>query len=379
MNYNHQSIILHQKLRGKIEVKAKKIIRNKKDLSLLYSPGVAEACKVISQKPEKINELTWRNNTILIVTDGTAILGLGDLGPAAALPVMEGKSVLFKQFGGLNCVPICLATKDVQEIVDTVVRIAPAYGGVNLEDISAPRCFEIEEKLKEKLNIPVFHDDQHGTAIVVVAGLINILKITAKKAQDLKVVINGIGAAGVAIAKLLFKFGVKAENTVLCDRSGILYAGRQENMNSFKSELALITNTNHKKGTLTEAVIGADLFIGVSAKGALTIEMAKSMAPDAAVFALANPDPEITPEDAQLAGIKYLATGRSDYANQVNNLLAFPGIFKGALASGTRRITDDHKLAAAQAIASLVKKPTAAKFIPDPFQKGVAEAVSKIF
>ncbi|MFA6457802.1 MAG: NADP-dependent malic enzyme [Patescibacteria group bacterium] len=364
----------HRKLRGKIEISLKKKIRSKEELGLAYTPGVAKPCLEIAQDIEKAYDYCWKGNTIMIVTDGTAVLGLGDIGPEAALPVMEGKSVLFKMFGGVDCVPICLSTKDPKEIIEIVTKIAPAYGGINLEDISAPRCFEIENELKKRLpKIPIFHDDQHGTAIVVLAGLINAAKVVGKKIADLHVVFNGAGAAGTACAKLLLKYGVK--DVVMCDRAGAIYEGRQDNMNHFKVELAKVTNRSMTKGSLADALKGADVFIGVSAKDAVTPKMVQSMADKAIIFAMANPDPEILPDAAKKAGAAVIATGRSDFPNQINNVLAFPGIFRGALDCRCW-ITEKVKMEVALAIARCVPNPSANKIVPSALDKTVAKKVA---
>jgi malate dehydrogenase (oxaloacetate-decarboxylating) len=367
------ALAYHKRLRGKIAIASKQPLRTKKDLSLAYTPGVAAPCLAIAKDLEKAYDYTWKSNTILIVTDGTAVLGLGDIGPEAALPVMEGKSVLFKEFGGVDCVPVCLATKDPQEIIDTIVRIAPAYGGINLEDISAPRCFEIEDALKQRLQIPVFHDDQHGTAVVVLAGLINAAKVTKKSLSNLKVVINGAGAAGIACARLLHSVGVA--EIILCDRTGAIYADRPVGMNPVKKALAKFTNQAKRKGQLADVLVGADVFIGVSAAGAVTPAMVRSMAEQAIVFAMANPVPEIMPDLATKAGAAVVGTGRSDFPNQVNNVLAFPGIFRGALDARVP-ITEAMKIAAAEAIAKCVKKPTAKCVLPSPLDKTVAKRVA---
>ncbi|MFH0776347.1 MAG: NADP-dependent malic enzyme [Patescibacteria group bacterium] len=364
----------HRKLHGKIQIALKKKIRGKRELGLAYTPGVAKPCLEISKDPRKAYDYCWKANTILIVTDGTAVLGLGDIGPEAALPVMEGKSVLFKMFGGVDCVPICLATKDPKEIIEIVTKIAPAYGGINLEDISAPRCFEIESELKKRLpEIPIFHDDQHGTAIVSLAGLINAAKVVRKNVEDLKVVFNGAGAAGVACAKLFLKYGVR--DVVMCDRAGAIYEGRHENMNPFKVELARLTNRSKTKGSLADAMKGADVFVGVSAKDAVNPKMVQSMADRAIVFAMANPDPEILPDAAKKAGAAVIATGRSDFPNQINNVLAFPGIFRGALDCRCW-ITEKVKMEAALAIARCVPNPSANKIVPSALDKTVAKKVA---
>jgi len=364
----------HQKLHGKIQISLKKKIQNKNELGLAYTPGVAKPCLEIAKNIEETYNYCWKQNTILIVTDGTAVLGLGDIGPEAALPVMEGKSVLFKMFGDVNCVPICLATKDPEEIIEIVTKIAPAYGGINLEDISAPRCFKIESELKKRLpKIPIFHDDQHGTAIVSLAGLINAAKVVGKKISEMKVVFNGAGAAGTACAKLFLKYGIK--DVVMCDRAGAIFEGRRENMNSFKIELAKITNRSKTKGSLADAIKGADVFVGVSAKDALSPKMVQSMAEKAIIFAMANPDPEIMPDVAKRAGAAVVASGRSDFPNQINNLLAFPGIFRGALDCRCW-ITEKVKMEAALAIARCVPNPSANKIVPNAMDKTVAKKVA---
>ncbi len=363
----------HRKLRGKITIELKQKLRGKEDLNLAYTPGVAQPCLEIAKNPEKAYEYCWKQNTILIVTDGTAVLGLGDIGPEAALPVMEGKSLLFKEFGNVDCIPICLSTKDPQEIIEIVCKIMPAYGGLNLEDISAPRCFEIEEELKKRLDVPVFHDDQHGTAIVSLAGLINAAEVVGKKISEMKVVFNGAGAAGVACAKLFLKYGVK--DIVMCDRAGIIHGGRTENMNPTKIELAKITNQKLLKGSLADAMKNADVFVGVSAKDAVNPKMVQSMAEQAIIFAMANPDPEILPDMAKKAGAAVVATGRSDFPNQINNVLAFPGIFRGALDMRCP-ITEKTKMEAALTIAHCVPNPSANKIVPDALDKTVAEKVA---
>ncbi len=367
------ALAYHKKLKGKIQITLKSKLRGKRDLALAYTPGVAAPCLAIAKDKRKVYDYCWNSNTILIVTDGTAVLGLGDIGPAAALPVMEGKSMLFKEFADVDCVPICLNTKDPDEIVDIVCKIAPAYGGINLEDISAPRCFYIEEQLKKKLKIPVFHDDQHGTAIVVLAGLINAAKVVGKQVKDLKIVFSGAGAAGVACTRLLIKYGIK--EAILCDSKGIIYPSRKEGMNPIKKQLAKITNKNRLKGSLADALVGADVFIGVSVKNAVKPAMIRSMARDPIIFAMANPDPEILPSAAKQAGAAVVGTGRSDFPNQVNNVLAFPGIFRGALDARTQ-ITEQMKMATALAIAQCVKKPTADCVIPSVLDKSVAKKVA---
>ncbi|NDK09862.1 NADP-dependent malic enzyme [Candidatus Gracilibacteria bacterium] len=381
-DYSQKSLELHKKLRGKIGTYLKAEINTKDDLSTVYSPGVAEPCLQIAKNKDSVYDYTMKGNTVAVISDGSAVLGLGNIGPEAALPVMEGKCALFKNFAGLNAFPIVLDTQDTEEIIKTIKNIAPVFGGINLEDISAPRCFEIEERLKAELDIPVFHDDQHGTAIVCLAGLINALEIVGKKKEDIKVVINGVGAAGVAITKLLLKYGVK--NIVVVDSSGTIYKGR-EGLNPVKEMLTDLTNTmcilnpdgeGCIKGGLESAVIGTDVFIGVSVPGVLTKEMVQTMNSDAIIFAMANPIPEIMPEDAYEAGAKIVATGRSDYPNQINNVLVFPGIFKGALEKRVNNITDEMKISAAKALASAVENPSPEKIIPGPFEKGIADLIA---
>lgn len=353
MNYFEESLKLHEEKVGKLEVISKVKVRTREDLSLAYTPGVAEPCRKIHENEENVYKYTSKGNLVAVVTDGTAVLGLGDIGPKAGLPVMEGKAILFKEFADVDAFPICLATKDVDEIVRTVKLIAPGFGGINLEDIGAPRCFEIEKKLKSELDIPVFHDDQHGTAIVVLAGLINALKVVGKKIEDIKVVVNGAGAAGTAIAKLLLSSGVK--NLIACDKVGILYRGI-ENVDDSKKELAKVTNPDNIQGTLADALVCADVFIGVSAPGIVTEDMVRSMNKDSILFAMANPTPEIMPDEAKAAGARVIGTGRSDFPNQVNNVLAFPGIFRGALGVRAKEINEEMKIAAAYAIASMIKE-----------------------
>jgi len=372
-NYEKLSLEAHKKYRGKIEVKSKLPITNREELSVAYTPGVAAVCLEIKKNPEEARNLTSCKNTIAVITDGTAVLGLGDIGPLAALPVMEGKAALFKEFANVDAFPIALGTKDVEEIIATIKNIAPTFGGINLEDISAPRCFEIERRLKEILDIPVFHDDQHGTAIVVLAGLINALQVVGKKKEDIKVVINGAGAAGTAVAKLMHEYGVK--NIIVCDTKGIICAAR-EDLNEYKKELATFSAHENLTGTVYDALVGADVFIGVSKGGLLTAEHVKTMAKDAIIFAMANPSPEIMPDEAMRGGARIIATGRSDFPNQVNNALVFPGIFRGALDAEIPQITEAMKLAAAEALASLVQDPSPEKIIPGPFDMGVAEAVA---
>ena len=376
MNYFEESLKLHEKHLGKIEVISKIKIETKDDLALAYTPGVAEPCRKIHENEENVYKYTAKGNMVAVITDGTAILGLGDIGPKAGLPVMEGKAILFKEFANVDAFPICLDTKDVDEIVRTVQLISPGFGGINLEDISAPRCFEIEEKLKKLLDIPVFHDDQHGTAIVVLAGLINATKVVGKKLEDLKVVVNGSGSAGTAISKLLLSSGVK--NLIACDKVGILYRG-MEKIDDAKTVLAEITNPNNIKGNLKDALVGADVFIGVSAPGIVTPEMIKSMNKDSIVFAMANPVPEIMPELAKKAGAKVVGSGRSDFPNQVNNVLVFPGLFRGALDVRAKEINEEMKLAAAYAIANYIKDEELNEnnVIPSALDRGVATKVAE--
>lgn len=371
-----EALHIHRINQGKLESKSKVPVRNAKDLSLAYSPGVAEPCKEIYEQKEKVYEYTMKGNTVAVVSDGTAVLGLGNIGPEAALPVMEGKAVLFKSFAGVDAFPICLNTTDVDKIVETVKLMEPTFGGINLEDIAAPNCFLIEEKLKKETNIPVFHDDQHGTAIVTLAGLVNALKLINKKMSEIKVVINGAGAAGVAIIKLLVRFGVK--DIIMCDSKGAIYEGRSYGMNQVKSEISKVTNRNKVEGKLADAIKGTDVFIGVSVAGSLTKEMVESMNDDSIIFAMANPDPEIMPEEAREAGARVIGTGRSDYPNQVNNVLAFPGIFRGALDVHATHINEDMKIAAVYAIANLVDEHELSEeyVIPAPFDPRVAPNVA---
>lgn len=375
MSIYEESLKFHKDLRGKIEVVSRVEINSSKDLSLAYTPGVAQPCLEIHNDPDKAYIYTRKWNTIAIVSDGTAVLGLGDIGPLASLPVMEGKAILFKSFADVDAFPIILDTKNVDEIVETVVRIAPSFGGINLEDISAPRCFEVEKRLKEKLDIPVFHDDQHGTAIVVLAGLINALKLTNKKLSDIKVVVNGAGAAGTSITKLLLSSGVK--NIIVCDKKGSLYRG-MEFIDEAKDELANVTNPDNLKGNLSEVLANADVFIGVSAPGVLTEDMVKGMNSDSIIFAMANPTPEIFPEDAKSAGARIIGTGRSDFPNQVNNVLAFPGIFRGALDVRARDINEAMKVAAAYAIADSISSNELNddNIIPKAFDRDVEKKVA---
>ncbi|MGI6142404.1 MAG: NAD(P)-dependent malic enzyme [bacterium] len=371
-----KALALHRERRGKVEVVSKVPLRDAGDLSLAYTPGVAEPCKEIHADRARVFEYTARGNMVAVITDGTAVLGLGNIGPEAALPVMEGKAVLFKYFAGVDAFPIALATTDVDKIVETVALLEPSFGGINLEDIAAPACFEIERRLKERLSIPVFHDDQHGTAVVTLAALINGSRVVGKELQDLLVVINGAGAAGVAIAKILLGVGVR--DIILCDRAGIIYQGRPEGMNSAKEELAQITNKEGRRGSLAAALAGADVFIGVSAPGVVTGEMVQSMNKDPMIFAMANPVPEIYPEEARAAGAKVIGTGRSDFPNQINNVLAFPGILRGALDARARDINEEMKIAAAEAIAGLIPAAElkADYIIPGAFDERVAPAVA---
>ena len=376
MTTDEKALKLHADLVGKISTEAKCKIKTREDLSIAYTPGVAKPCVEIAKNPEDVYKYTMKANTVAVVSDGSAVLGLGNIGPYAAMPVMEGKAVLFKEFGDVNAVPICLDTQDTQEIIDTVVRISPGFGGINLEDISAPRCFEIESKLKELLDIPVFHDDQHGTAIVVLAGIINALKVVGKKKEDCKVVVNGDGSAGIAISKLLLKYGFK--DLTICGLYGIL-SNDVKDLNWAQKEMAQVTNLEGKNGVLADAMVGADIFIGVSAPNIVTKEMVASMNKDAIIFAMANPTPEIMPDLAKEAGARVVGTGRSDFPNQVNNVVAFPGIFKGALEGRAKQITEEMKLAAANAIASLVPDDQLSEnfILPEAFNPEVSEVVSK--
>ena len=366
-------LLFHKKLQGKIEVVSRKKIRTREDLSLAYTPGVADPCREIAKDVSKVYAYTRKSNMVAVVTDGSAVLGLGNIGPEASLPVMEGKAVLFKEFGNVDAFPIALTTQDPDEIIETVVRISPMFGGINLEDIAAPACFYIEEELNKRLSIPVFHDDQHGTAIVVLGGLYNALKVTKKKIDNVRVVINGAGAAGIAIAKLLLSAGVK--HIFLVDSTGIIFEGR-ENLTDVKKEMAKCTNAEKRKGSLEEAIAGSDVFIGVSRANVLSKKMVKSMNDDAIIFAMANPTPEIMPEEAHAAGAFIVATGRSDYPNQINNVLAFQGVFKGTLAVRASDINEEMKIAAAHAIADAVKEISVDKIIPSPFEKGLADLVA---
>ena len=375
MTNQEKALELHAKLQGKLETVSKTPVRTREDLALVYTPGVAEPCKVIAKDPAAAYTYTMKANTVAVVSDGSAVLGLGNIGPKAAMPVMEGKAVLFKEFGGVNAVPICLDTQDTEEIIKAVTWLAPAFGGINLEDISAPRCFEIEERLKKTLDIPVFHDDQHGTAIVVLAGIINALKVVGKKKEDCRVVVNGAGSAGVAITRLLITYGFS--NIIMCDKSGILCDGA-EGLNWMQEKMVKRTNLAHETGSLADALKGADIFVGVSAPGIVTEEMVASMNSDAILFAMANPVPEIMPDLAKKAGARVVGTGRSDFPNQVNNVVAFPGIFRGALEGHAKQITDKMKLAAANAIAALVsdEELNENNIMPEAFDPRVADVVA---
>ena len=378
MDYAKESLRLHGEWKGKIEVNATVPVETKDDLSLAYTPGVAQPCLEIQKDISKSYELTRRHNLCLVVTDGSAVLGLGNIGPEAGMPVMEGKCVLFKAFGDVDAFPMCIKSQDVDTIVETIYQVSGSFGGVNLEDIAAPRCFEIEKKLKERCDIPIFHDDQHGTAVVTLAGLKNALKLIGKKIEDIEIAVNGAGAAAIAISKLLLSAGVKEIR--LCDRTGIIYEGREKGMNPIKEEMAKITNRDKRTGSLAEAVKGADVFIGVSAPGALTVDMVKTMNKDAVIFACANPTPEIFPDEAKKAGnVAVIATGRSDFPNQVNNVLAFPGIFRGAFDVRASDINDEMKIAAAEALAAMIPddKLNADHIIPAAFEPGVGAAVAK--
>ena len=377
MDYAKESLRLHGEWKGKIEVVTRVPVENKDDLSLAYTPGVAQPCLEIQKDVNKSYELTRRWNMCLVVTDGSAVLGLGNIGPEAGMPVMEGKCVLFKAFGDVDAFPLCIKSNDVDEIVNTIYMISGSFGGVNLEDISAPRCFEIEKKLKEKCDIPIFHDDQHGTAIITLAGLTNALKVVGKKKEDIRIVMNGAGAAAISIARLLLTAGFK--NITLCDRKGAIYEGRPEGMNPVKDEMSKVTNLDKKAGSLADMLVGADVFIGVSAPGAVTTEMVKTMNKDAIIFACANPTPEIFPDDAKAGGAKVISTGRSDYPNQINNVLAFPGIFRGAFDVRASDINDEMKIAASEALANLItdEELSPEYIIPKAFDKRVGPAVAK--
>lgn len=376
MTTNEKALLLHEQWNGKLETVSKTPVKSREDLSLAYTPGVAEPCKVIAQDKEAAYKYTMKANTVAVVSDGSAVLGLGNIGPYAAMPVMEGKAVLFKEFGGVNAVPICLDTQDTEEIIKAVTYLAPGFGGINLEDISAPRCFEIEERLKEILDIPVFHDDQHGTAIVVLAGIINALKVVNKRKEDCKVVVNGAGSAGIAITRLLLTYGFS--NIIMCDKVGIV-SKNTEGLNWMQEKMAEVTNPNNETGSLSDALKGADIFVGVSAPGIVSAEMVASMNKDSILFAMANPVPEIMPDIAKAAGARVVGTGRSDFPNQVNNVVAFPGIFKGALEGRATQITEEMKLAAANAIASLVPDAELNEdnIMPEAFNPKVAELVAE--
>ena len=376
MTTNEKALLLHEQWNGKIETTAKCHVASREDLALAYTPGVAEPCKVIAQDQEAVYKYTLKSNTVAVISDGSAVLGLGNIGPYAAMPVMEGKAVLFKEFAGVNAFPICLDTQDTEEIIETCVRIAPAFGGINLEDISAPRCFEIERRLNELLDIPVFHDDQHGTAIVVLSGIINALKIVGKEKENCRVVVNGAGSAGIAITKMLLNYGFT--NIIMCDRQGILHKD-DETLNWMQREMMNYTNLQGEKGTLSDAMKNADIFVGVSAPGIVSKEMVSSMAKDSILFTMANPVPEIMPDLAKEAGARIVGTGRSDFPNQINNVVAFPGIFKGALEGRASQITEEMKLAAAKAIASLVAPEELHEdnIMPQPFDPRVATVVSE--
>lgn len=376
MNYNEEALKMHETFKGKIEIKSKVRLENRDDLSTAYTPGVAEPCRKIHENTEDVYRYTAKGNLVAVLSDGSAVLGLGNIGAEAAIPVMEGKAVLFKSFAGVDAFPICVKSQDIEEIINTAVNIAPVFGGINLEDIQAPKCFEIEERLKKILDIPVFHDDQHGTAIVVSAALINALKLTKKNMEEVKIVLNGPGAAGTAIIKMLISLGAK--NIVACDSKGIVVEGRNGGLNAHKTELSKITNSQKLKGTLKDAMVGADVFIGVSAPNSVTEEMVKNMNSDSIIFAMANPTPEIMPDIAKKAGARVVGTGRSDFPNQINNVLAFPGVFRGALDCRAKQITEEMKKAAAYAIANLVTDEQLAEdfIIPGPFNNRVAMAVA---
>ena len=377
MDYAKESLRLHGEWKGKIEVVATVPVKTKEDLSLAYTPGVAQSCLEIQKDVEKSYDLTRRHNLCAVITDGTAVLGLGDIGPEAGMPVMEGKCVLFKSFGDVDAFPLCIKSKDVDEIVNTIYLLSGSFGGINLEDIAAPRCFEIERKLKEKCDIPIFHDDQHGTAVITLAGLKNALKVVHKKLDEVKIVMNGAGAAAIAISKLLLSAGAK--DVTLCDRTGLIYKGREKGMNWIKEEMAEVTNLRGMQGTLADALVGADVFIGVSAPGAVTQDMVRTMNKDAIIFACANPTPEIFPDDAKAAGAAVISTGRSDFPNQINNVLAFPGIFRGVFDVRASDINEEMKMAAAEALASLIsdKELNADYIIPQAFDPRVGPAVAK--
>ena len=372
--YAKRAIDLHKKNKGKIGVASKVEVKNLEDLSVVYTPGVGAVSSEIAKHPKRVNELTWKKNTVAIVSDGTAVLGLGDIGPEAALPVMEGKSVIFKQFTNIDAIPIVLDTKDPEEIIQTVKMIAPTFGAIQLEDISAPRCFEIEDRLSKELSIPVMHDDQHGTAIVALAGLINALKIVKKDLAKVRIILSGAGAAGIAIAKLLIASGAK--NLILCDSKGVIHPGRTD-LNPIKKQIVKKTNPKKEKGSMEDVLKNADIFIGISKPGILTRAMVKTMAKDAIIFALSNPIPEIMPDEAKAGGARVIATGRSDFPNQINNALCYPGLFRGMLDKNINTVTDEIKIRAAKAIASAIKKPTPKRIVPTIFDKGLHQAVAK--
>ncbi len=376
MTTNEKALLMHEEWNGKLEITSKSAVNSREDLAIAYTPGVAEPCKVIAEDKEAAYKYTMKANTVAVVSDGSAVLGLGNIGPHAAMPVMEGKAVLFKEFGGVNAIPICLDTQDTEEIIKAVTYLAPGFGGINLEDISAPRCFEIEERLKATLDIPVFHDDQHGTAIVVLAGTINALKVVGKKKEDCKIVVNGAGSAGIAITKLLLSYGFP--NVIMCDKVGIV-SKDTEGLNWMQQKMTEVTNLQNKKGTLADALKGADIFVGVSAPNIVTPKMVASMNRDAIIFAMANPVPEIMPDAAKAAGARVIGTGRSDFPNQINNVVAFPGIFKGALEGRATQITEEMKLAAAEAIAGLVpaEELNEDNIMPEAFNPQVAELVAE--
>ena len=374
MNYAKESLKNHQQKGGKLEIKSKFPLRNKTDLSIAYTPGVAQPCLEIAKNPKDAYKYTIKKNSVAVVTNGSAVLGLGNIGAQASLPVMEGKAVLFKHFGDVDAYPICIDSQDKEEIIKTVKLIAPGFGGINLEDIKAPECFEIEERLDKELDIPVFHDDQHGTAIVTLAALINALKVVKKKINEVKILVNGAGAAGIAVTKLLLAYGAK--NIILIDSVGTIYPGR-EGLNPFKKDIAQVTNKNKEKGRIEDVIEGVDVFIGISVANVLKRQWAAEMNKNSIIFAMANPNPEIIPADAKKAGARVIATGRSDYPNQINNVLAFPGVFRGLLDSRAKRVTTEMKIAAAEGLAAFVKKPTANKIIPGPFEKGIADKIAQ--
>lgn len=375
MDYNELALKKHKELKGKVGIASKFKLESKDDLSTAYTPGVAEPCKEIAKDDSKVFDYTMKGNYVAVISDGSAVLGLGNIGPEASMPVMEGKSLIFKEFAGIDAVPICLKTQDTDEIVSTIKNLEPSFGGINLEDISSPRCFEILERLRSEMNIPVFHDDQEGTAVVVLAGIINAMKVVNKNISEVKIVINGAGAAGLSVAKLLIHYGAK--NVIVCDSKGAIYKGRPENMNKFKDLIADNTNMNLEKGTLSEIIKGADVFIGVSVGNLLDAEMVSTMNKDAIVIAMANPIPEIMPDEAKKGGVRIIATGRSDFPNQVNNALIFPGMFRGLLDARVNRVNEEMKVAAAEALASIVKEPSDECIIPNVFNKEIVPKVSE--